>query len=83
MTKHSVRAKWNTANAKKANEPFTADKIFGIQPPTKINGVKVLPLTGSEQEFKGETWITLIPTDEEDVRIWEFSRTTGRIIQTK
>jgi len=30
---HSMRAKWNTANAQKANEPFSADKIFPKEEP--------------------------------------------------
>lgn len=55
------------------------DKLI---PPTIINGVTIIALENTEHEYRGETWITLIPDDEEDSRIWEFSLTSGKIIQT-
>ena len=51
-------------------------------PPTEIKGTPIRPIQGSEVEFNGQTWITLIPSEGEDSRIWEFSLTTGKIVQT-
>lgn len=52
------------------------------QPPAMIDGAPVTRMTNSETEYRGQTWITLIPSEGEDSRIWEFSLTTGKIIQT-
>jgi hypothetical protein len=51
-------------------------------PPAKIGGTPVRPIQGSEVYYNEQTWITLIPSEGEDSRVWEFSLTTGRIIQT-
>ena len=50
--------------------------------PTEINGTPVTRLSKTEIEFNGQTWIMLIPSEGEDSRIWEFSLTTGKIVQT-
>lgn len=51
-------------------------------PPEKIKGVPVRAIPGTETEYNNQTWITLIPSEGEDSRIWEFSLTTGKIVQT-
>lgn len=33
--------------------------------------------------FRGEEWITLYPEDNSDDRLWEYSLTSGRILQTQ
>jgi hypothetical protein len=51
--------------------------------PKRIGTVRVISV-GEPLLAKGEKWITMIPADyEEDDRLWEFSITTGRIIQTR
>jgi hypothetical protein len=44
------------------------------------------PVTQGSQDVtvvKGEEWLLLVPIDEEDDRLWEYSLTTGRIIKTR
>lgn len=62
-----------TKNSKKATKPT---------PPETIEGVKVHAIPGSEVHYMGQVWVTMIPSEGEDSRIWEFSLTTGRIFQT-
>lgn len=51
--------------------------------PEEIDGAQVEVLDPDNVlEFNGERWVTLLPVDESDERLWEFSLTTGRIIQT-
>jgi hypothetical protein len=38
---------------------------------------------GPAIEVRGEQWITLIPKDIDDERLWEFSLTTGRLVSTR
>jgi hypothetical protein len=57
-------------------DPRTAHKL-----PTSIGGTRVEP-AGDPLTVRGEEWLTLIPSDEDDERIWEFSLTTGRLLQT-
>lgn len=47
-------------------------------PPTTIDGSRVTPM-GNPLDYSGETWVTLVPGDDDD-RIWEWSLTTGRLI---
>ena len=55
-----------------------------IRIPRTINGVRVQRCTGEDVVvIGGEQWVTLVPINDEDARIWEFSKTTGRIIQTQ
>ena len=49
--------------------------------PTTVAGVAVTH-NGEPTLIKGELWVTLIPDDHEDYRVWEFSLKSGRIIQT-
>lgn len=51
-------------------------------PPAEVDGVPVHRVSASEVTFNGQTWITLIPREGEDSRMWEFSLTTGQIVQT-
>lgn len=50
-------------------------------PPTRIGDCEVYA-NGDPLTVNGEEWLTLCPEDGEDERLWEFSLTTGRIIQT-
>jgi hypothetical protein len=51
--------------------------------PKRIGTVRVIP-SGEPLLVRGEKWITMVPEDyEENDRLWEFSTTTGRIIQTR
>jgi len=50
--------------------------------PFTINGVEV-EAQGEPLEVKGERWQTMVPIDEQDERLWEFSLDSGRIIRTK
>lgn len=50
--------------------------------PNAISGVPV-EQSGKPLEVKGQRWVTLIPVDDYDERIWEFCLDSGRIIQTK
>lgn len=50
--------------------------------PAVVEGVKVQP-SGDPLEVRGQVWQILVPVDYEgDGRVWEFSRTTGRLILT-
>lgn len=58
MPKNSLRAKWNTANARLANKPF--DDLFGVpkndEPPNKglqSDGAKACPHTWSLVTVEG------------------------------
>lgn len=57
-------------------------KPVNHMPPEEIRGVPVRAIPGTETEYNNQTWITLIPSEGEDSRIWEFSLTTGKIVQT-
>jgi hypothetical protein len=55
--------------------------------PPKVldDGTAVEVLDDDPIEVNGETWLTLLPVEslhEGDERLWEFSTTTGRIVQT-
>lgn len=50
-------------------------------PPAHIDGTPVEALP-TVLEANGEKWVTLMPPGDDD-RLWEFSLTTGRIIQTQ
>lgn len=56
---------------------------FYKQPPTKIGKTRVDYLEASLTTFRDKYWVTLIPLDENDDRIWEFCLYDGKIIQTK
>ena len=49
--------------------------------PVKINGVKVRE-SSTPLEYNGGLWHTMVPIDNEDNRVWEWDKKTGRIIQT-
>ena len=58
-------------------------------PPSEINGAAV-KVCGSPAQVisdpltaRNETFVTVGPTAEDDERLWEFSLTTGRLIQTR
>jgi hypothetical protein len=51
------------------------------QPPTHIGGTEV-EVAGRVLKIKGRTWRNLIPTDETDLRVWEWCQETGHTIQT-
>jgi hypothetical protein len=50
--------------------------------PTRINGTPVEE-SGEPMTLRGEVWHTFIPIAEGDDRLWEWSETPGRIIQTR
>jgi len=50
-------------------------------PPTTIGDCEVY-VCGNPMTMMGEEWVTLSPEDETDERLWEFSLTTGRTVQT-
>ncbi len=54
----------------------------GIVHPVTINGVRV-EQQGDVLTVRGEEWLTLVPEDDNDERVWEYSLTTGRIMQTR
>jgi hypothetical protein len=51
------------------------------KPPKEVNGVPVY-VSGRPTVFKGQTWLTLVPEDDRDERLWEWAQETGRIVQT-
>ncbi len=51
------------------------------KPPTDITGTPV-EVVGRATTLGGETWVTLVPTDDADPRMWEWSTTTGRLVLT-
>ena len=51
------------------------------KPPAEILGTPVYQ-SGKGLVLQGETWVTLVPEDDYDDRIWEFSLSTGRLIKT-
>lgn len=51
-------------------------------PPSIIGKTPVVP-NGEPIVMCGESWVTLVPEDSEDDRLWEFSVTTGRLILTR
>ena len=52
------------------------------KPPERVGGVRVEAYEDIA-EFRGERWVTLSPVDEDVHKLWEFSITSGRIIQTQ
>jgi len=50
--------------------------------PEQIDGEPVCQ-SGKPLLHRGENWVTLVPEDDDDERIWEFSLTSGRLIQTR
>ena len=50
-------------------------------PPTMVGCCEVY-VCGDPLAVQGEEWVTLVPEDSEDERLWEFSLTTGRTVQT-
>lgn len=50
--------------------------------PRHVDGTPVTP-SGEPLISRGVTWVTLVPDDDDDDRLWEWSPTTGRIIQTR
>ena len=59
------------------------DTPFDFQPPKKIAGVRVDYLESSITTFQNKYWVTMIPMDETDGRIWEFCLYDGKTIKTK
>lgn len=49
-------------------------------PPSEWRGTPVY-VCGDPLTVRGESWVTLVPEDASDERLWEFSLTTGRTIQ--
>jgi hypothetical protein len=50
------------------------------EPPTEaIDGTPVVVI-GAVIKVGGEEWVTLVP-EGDDERLWEFSLTTGRMLQ--
>lgn len=54
-----------------------------MKPPSHVNGTLVRASESEPLLAQGQHWITLVPEDESDERLWEWSRETGRIIQTR
>jgi hypothetical protein len=52
------------------------------KPPSEVYGTPVYQ-SGDPLEVNGESWVTLVPEDDKDERIWEFSVTTGRLMKTR
>ena len=50
--------------------------------PSEIAGIPV-EANGEPMLLHGETWITMIPVNADDDRLWEYSLTTGRIVKTR
>lgn len=50
--------------------------------PKTISGVPVFQ-SGDPMKTHGEAWVTMVPEDDNDGRLWEFSLTTGRILLTR
>ncbi len=48
--------------------------------PKEIDGIPVVEGADSPTLVKGEEWMTMMPKDISIDRIWEFSLTTGRIL---
>jgi hypothetical protein len=61
----------------------TSVTIVQFEPPHDVKGTPVEALMNSKKPYQGEEWVTLIPLGEEDPRLWEFSLTSGRVIQKK
>jgi hypothetical protein len=57
--------------------------VTELKLPKRIAGVPVEPHGGEPMELRGERWQTMIPKAEDDDRLWEFSLTTGRILQLR
>jgi hypothetical protein len=53
-----------------------------VKIPAKVAGAKV-EVHGEPLLSHGETWVTLCPVDLDDERLWEFSVTSGRLLQTR
>jgi hypothetical protein len=51
--------------------------------PSHVDGCPVTQGSQDVTVVKGEEWLLLVPIDEEDDRLWEYSLTTGRIIKTR
>lgn len=51
------------------------------EPPATVPDGTPVEVIGDPLETRGEQWVTLMP-EGDDERLWEFSLTTGRIVQT-
>lgn len=51
------------------------------RPPKEINGTPVF-VSGEPQEIADGLWVTLVPEDDNDGRLWEFDTRHGRLLLT-
>lgn len=51
------------------------------QPPDTVDGTPV-EASGEPLATSGGRWVTLVPTDYDDERLWEFDVDSGRIVRT-
>jgi len=49
--------------------------------PKHVEGVLV-ESSGELLRLAGEVWVTLVPENEMDLRVWEFGLVSGRLLQT-
>ena len=49
--------------------------------PREVEGTRVFHREDDVADICGEQWVTLIPEDTEDGRLWEFSLTTGKTLR--
>ena len=56
--------------------------MYEHQPPREIDGTRVEYNVSTKTEFRGQTWITILPSDDTDPRVWEYSLTSGKLLRT-
>jgi len=50
--------------------------------PDVVFGIPVYQ-SGDPLEIRGGLWVTLVPEDEDDDRLWEYDLKTGTCLRTK
>jgi len=55
--------------------------VEGVRVRKVVKGVRVFT-SGQVLKYRGERYVTLVPEDPEDPRLWEYSVDTGRTVQT-
>ncbi len=69
----------------KLNEVRTQQPVSPAErkPPTVVMGTHVHAVLESKDLINGQVWLTLVPDDEKDRSLFEFSLTTGKIVRTR
>ena len=61
----------------------TTDSDYLYQPPSEVYGTAVSACLDGGTLVRGRLWVTLVPDDDDDTRLWEWCTDTGQLLQTR